>query len=171
MEVHNPFFMRAEERPMNLSYEALIPFQNLTLRNGAKFEQWKQAKTQYIEDLSNEKQTFHIDDTVTAIMDILESFSLQQQENHVFLGRGVFSPCVRRHVVDGRKIPMVLPAFPAKSVNTEDKVLGSRPDLGEELALDRLNDLCTRISQVYEPGATVLIATDGVCYNGKVHCA
>lgn len=107
------------------------------------------------------------DRIVDAIFDILESFSLQQQGNTVFLGREVFSPRVYRHVAAGRKIPMVLPAFPAKSVNTTDKVLGSYPDLGEELALDRLNDLCTRIQKVYEPGAMVLIATDGACYNGK----
>lgn len=104
----------------------------------------------------------------TAIFDILESFSLQQQGNDVFLGREVFGPCVRRHIAAGRRIPMVLPAFPAKSVNTTDKVLGPSPDFGEELALDRLNDLCTRIQNVYEPGAMILIATDGACYNGNV---
>ncbi|TDZ27410.1 Spore wall maturation protein DIT1 [Colletotrichum spinosum] len=60
---------------------------------------------------------------------------------------------------------MVLPAFPAKSINCVDKVLGTSPDLGEELALDRLNDLCCRIRKVYNPGAVVLIATDGACYN------
>ncbi|KAF4824966.1 Spore wall maturation protein DIT1 [Colletotrichum siamense] len=60
---------------------------------------------------------------------------------------------------------MVLPAFPAKSINRVDKVLGPHPDLGEELALDRLNDLCSQIQNVYAPGARVLIATDGACYN------
>ncbi|KAM5343378.1 hypothetical protein ACJ41O_011915 [Fusarium nematophilum] len=99
-------------------------------------------------------------------MDLLESFSLQQQGNDVFLGRDVFSPRVRRHVAAGRKIPMVLPAFPAKSINVVEKVLGTRPDFGEELALERLNDLCSRIQKVYMPGAMVLIATDGACYNG-----
>ncbi|KAM5367387.1 hypothetical protein ACJZ2D_010032 [Fusarium nematophilum] len=106
-----------------------------------------------------------IDTTVTLIMDLLESFSLQQQGNDVFLGRDVFSPRVRRHVAAGRKIPMVLPAFPAKSINVVEKVLGTRPDFGEELALERLNDLCSRIQKVYMPGAMVLIATDGACYN------
>ncbi|TDZ26084.1 Spore wall maturation protein DIT1 [Colletotrichum orbiculare MAFF 240422] len=60
---------------------------------------------------------------------------------------------------------MVLPAFPAKSINCVGKVLGTVPDLGEELALDRLNDLCCRIRKVYNPGAVVLVATDGACYN------
>lgn len=106
-------------------------------------------------------------DIVSSIMDILEKFSLQQHGNAHFLGRDVFSPCVNRHVVAGRRIPMVLPAFPAKSINRVDKVLGPHPDLGEELALERLNDLCSQIQNVYAPGATVLIATDGACYNGR----
>jgi hypothetical protein len=108
-----------------------------------------------------------LDRTVACIMDILENFGLQQQGNDVFLGRDVFSPRVRRHVTAGHTVPMVLPAFPAKSINRVDKVLGTMPDLGEELALDRLNDLCSRIAKIYPPGAMVLIATDGACYNGK----
>ncbi|KAK7718196.1 hypothetical protein SLS57_006071 [Botryosphaeria dothidea] len=60
---------------------------------------------------------------------------------------------------------MVLPSFPWKSINRIDKVLGTEPDLGEELALARVNDLCRSVQQVYEPGAMVVIATDGLCYN------
>lgn len=115
----------------------------------------------------SEETTLTIDQTVSLIMDILESLSRQQQGNSVFVGREVFSPRVRRHVAAQRKIPMVLPAFPAKSINCVDKVLGPSPDFGEELALDRLNDLCCRIQKVYTPGALLLIATDGACYNGN----
>ncbi|KAJ3538272.1 hypothetical protein NM208_g5975 [Fusarium decemcellulare] len=107
----------------------------------------------------------HVEGIVSSIMSILEGFSLQQQGNDVFLGARIFSPLVRRHVTAGSKIPMVLPAFPAKSINVVEKVLGPSPDLGEELALDRLNDLCSRIQKIYAPGAMVLIATDGACYN------
>ncbi|KAJ3492685.1 hypothetical protein NLG97_g5216 [Lecanicillium saksenae] len=119
-----------------------------------------------IEDVKAETRS-KIDKTVTSIMDILETFSLQQHGNNTFMGRDVFSPRVRRHVAAGRKITMVLPAFPAKSINVVDKVMGTRPDFGEELALDRLHDLCSQIGRVYEPGAKVIIATDGACYNGK----
>ncbi|KAG9195582.1 hypothetical protein G6011_00703 [Alternaria panax] len=111
------------------------------------------------------QQNSQVDEIVAAIMDVIEKFSLQQHGNDVFMGREVFSPRVRRHVSEHQRIPMVLPAFPAKSINTQDKVLGDSPDLGEELALDRLNDLCTQIGQIYEPGAMVVIATDGACYN------
>ncbi|KAH6622477.1 Pyoverdine/dityrosine biosynthesis protein-domain-containing protein [Boeremia exigua] len=139
---HDPAFLRPD-------------LKNGTLRNDRPSDS---------EEVLN-KQGFKVDEIVTAIMKILEKFSLQQHGNDVFMGKEVFSPRVHRHVSAGRRIPMVLPAFPAKSINVQDKVLGSSPDLGEELALDRLNDLCTQIGQVYEPGATVLVATDGACYN------
>ncbi|WQF89193.1 Putative isocyanide synthase/Spore wall maturation protein DIT1 [Colletotrichum destructivum] len=126
---------------------------------------YSEAKVNNDDCTKKESETQSVDKTVTLIMDVIERFSLQQHGNDVFFGRQVFSPHVLRHVAEGRRIPMVLPAFPAKSINCVDKVFGPQPDLGEELALDRLNDLCSQIQRVYKPGATVLIATDGACYN------
>lgn len=156
--------------PRRLSSDHTLMRDTLIALRRASFKEANRTKTSTIiavtEDVTKEP-TEDIDQVVTAIMDILEKFSLQQHGNNTFMGRDVFSPRVRRHVVAGRKIPMVLPAFPAKSINVIDKVLGASPDLGEELALDRLNDLCSQIGQIYKPGAMVLIATDGACYNGK----
>lgn len=39
------------------------------------------------------------------------------------------------------------------------------PDLGEELALGRLQSLCEDIQDVYLPGAFVTITSDGLVYN------
>ena len=55
---------------------------------------------------------------------------------------------------------MVLPAFPAKSPSRR-KTLSHLPDYGEELGLSNLNDLCSRITQFYEPGVKILICSDG----------
>ena len=44
---------------------------------------------------------------------------------------------------------------------------GALPDLGEELALARLHNLCEDIGKVYEHGAQVTIATDGLVFNGE----
>jgi pyoverdine/dityrosine biosynthesis protein Dit1 len=63
---------------------------------------------------------------------------------------------------------MILPAFPFKSPNARDKVLGNMPDFGEELALSHLNGLCQNIADVYEPGANVYISSDGLVYNGEL---
>lgn len=57
-------------------------------------------------------------------------------------------------------IEMLLPAFPAKSPN-QQKVLGTLPDLGEEIALTFLQQLCDDIRQVYTPGARLKICADG----------
>jgi pyoverdine/dityrosine biosynthesis protein Dit1/AcrR family transcriptional regulator len=57
-------------------------------------------------------------------------------------------------------IEMLLPAFPAKSPNPQ-KVLGTLPDLGEEIALTFLQQLCADIRQVYAPGVRVKICADG----------
>lgn len=63
---------------------------------------------------------------------------------------------------------MVLPAFPFKSPNNDSKVLGTVPDKGEEIALAHLNGICESIKEVYEPGADITIASDGIVYNGKI---
>jgi pyoverdine/dityrosine biosynthesis protein Dit1 len=57
-------------------------------------------------------------------------------------------------------IPMVLPAFPAKSPN-RDKTLSHLPDLGDKLALRSLHGMCDQIRAIYEPGAELMICSDG----------
>ena len=48
-----------------------------------------------------------------------------------------------------------------------EKVLGTLPDLGEENALMHLNGLYESIAEIFEPGAELLIASDGLVYNGN----
>ena len=51
-------------------------------------------------------------------------------------------------------------------VNTTTKVLGRNPDLGEVLALSRLNQICEDIQGLYSPGAEIHVATDGLVFDG-----
>jgi pyoverdine/dityrosine biosynthesis protein Dit1 len=60
----------------------------------------------------------------------------------------------------GAPLLFTLPAFPCKSPNPR-KVLGHLPDLGELLSLRFLQRLCTDLTAVYEPGARMLICSDG----------
>ncbi|EFQ34127.1 pyoverdine/dityrosine biosynthesis protein [Colletotrichum graminicola] len=106
-----------------------------------------------------------IDATVDAILRLLVSFSDLPSDGSDFHTKESFGPHARQYVAAKRQIEMVLPAFPGKSKNTAEKVLGHLPDLGEEIALARLHDLCRQIKQLYEPGAKMIIATDGACYN------
>lgn len=61
-------------------------------------------------------------------------------------------------------IIFVLPAFPAKSPNPA-KVLSALPDMAEQLSLEFLNGLCKRIQQIYSPGASVILCSDGRVFN------
>lgn len=104
----------------------------------------------------------------TKVMQVLKSYSINCN------GPGVgsrdveaFLPTIATFVEKQEPVRMVLPAFPFKSPNSQDKVMGILPDLGEELALKHLNALCQNVTQVYEPGAEVHITSDGLVYNGK----
>ncbi len=75
---------------------------------------------------------------------------------------------VIRAMVEVRSpIVMVLPAFPAKSAN-DQKTFGPMPDLGELLALKKLNRTCEAIRRIYSPGAAVIICSDGRVFNDLV---
>ena len=69
-------------------------------------------------------------------------------------------PKLHYYISQGQPVHLILPAFPAKSPNPH-KVLGTLPDLGEEIALTFLQSLCDDIRQVYAPGARISICADG----------
>jgi hypothetical protein len=57
--------------------------------------------------------------------------------------------------------------FHKESPNNKTKVLGILPDLGEELALKRLDGIASAIDAIYEHGAEIHITSDGLVYNGQ----
>jgi len=67
---------------------------------------------------------------------------------------------IERFVRLGQPLLLTLPSFPCKSPNLR-KVLGRLPDYGELLALRSLQRLCADIGTVYQPGARLLICSDG----------
>ncbi|KAJ5613830.1 hypothetical protein N7528_007484 [Penicillium herquei] len=72
---------------------------------------------------------------------------------------------LRYFVSNNEEINFVIPAYPFKSPNHEEKVLGPSPDVGERLSLEHLNSLGARITQIYPTGAQITIVSDGCCYN------
>ncbi|KAJ5114002.1 Pyoverdine biosynthesis [Penicillium angulare] len=100
------------------------------------------------------------------ILKIIESYGVDYEKTgESWKGLESFVSTVMGQVERQEPIRMILPAFPFKSPNARDKVLGVLPDLGEELALAHLNGLCENIGQVYKPGADVYISSDGLVYN------
>ncbi|ARZ71214.1 pyoverdine biosynthesis protein PvcA [Streptomyces albireticuli] len=67
---------------------------------------------------------------------------------------------IRQFTQAGEPVVLTLPGFPCKSPNPA-KVLGHLPDEGERLSLGFLDRLCARVGEVYEPGARMLICSDG----------
>jgi hypothetical protein len=106
--------------------------------------------------------------TAIAVLKVIESYGVNfEKTGESWQGLTSFIPTVVEQVKKREPVRMILPAFPFKSPNARDKVLGVMPDLGEELALYHLNSLCENIGRVYEPGADVYISSDGLVYNGK----
>lgn len=66
-----------------------------------------------------------------------------------------------------KKIQLILPAYPAKSGNSE-KTHSPLPDLGEVESLRRLQALTEEISAIYEIGAEVIICSDGRVFSDLV---
>ncbi|KAL2272067.1 hypothetical protein VTJ83DRAFT_1438 [Remersonia thermophila] len=75
-------------------------------------------------------------------------------------GQPYFAKRVRHFTSRNMPIQLCLPAFPCKSANT-DKVTGTNPDRGEELALERLHSFIEAVERVYSPGAKLWIISDG----------
>ncbi|KAH8807447.1 putative pyoverdine/dityrosine biosynthesis protein [Xylogone sp. PMI_703] len=99
------------------------------------------------------------------ILDIIENYGVREETSQPCMAKENFLPVVLNRVRKEEPISLVLPAFPFKSPNRKSKVLGNLPDLGEEIALATLQNLCNNIRQVYEHGAKVIITSDGFVYN------
>ncbi|KAF5636745.1 ABC1 transport [Fusarium tjaetaba] len=109
-----------------------------------------------------------VSETSNRILDVILEYSLHKFDSTEELhsaGRPKFLAVVSRFVRSQQKVVMCLPAFPFKSANKVEKVLGNLPDKAEELALARLNSICVTIGQFYEPGAELTIISDGLVYN------
>ncbi|OKL58068.1 hypothetical protein UA08_06627 [Talaromyces atroroseus] len=116
---------------------------------------------------------FEYDPTEVApkVVEVLRAFSLHIRKEGSHEGYGkVFDSVfdrVKAYIAENAPITMVLPAFPWKNPNL-DKVIGSGPDLGEELGLSRLNDICQEISRFYVYGARLMLICDVPVYNDVV---
>ncbi len=97
-----------------------------------------------------------------SIVDLFDSYLRYQGKDDKWAaqGRAYFTERVRHFTAQNAQIEFCLPAFPCKSSNL-DKVTGSDPDQGEELALQRLHGFVEAIEHVYAPGAKLWVISDG----------
>ncbi|MFC6300962.1 L-tyrosine/L-tryptophan isonitrile synthase family protein [Pseudomonas sp. CCM 7893] len=79
-------------------------------------------------------------------------------------------PRILSFVNANQPIEFILPAFPAKSPSPK-KVLGCLPDMAEKISLTFLNELCTRITRLYKPGAKLIICSDGRVFGDLIRAS
>jgi pyoverdine/dityrosine biosynthesis protein Dit1 len=110
-----------------------------------------------------------VTETSSKILAIIFEYALNKFDDSVerlTLGIPKFLQVIDKFILADEQLKMCLPAFPFKSANKIYKVLGTLPDKAEELALERLYTMCTRIQEIYDPGAKLTIISDGLVYNG-----
>lgn len=88
------------------------------------------------------------------IKDLWESFGMKAFKNKL-----------ARFIISNQAIAMVLPAFPFKNSDRNNKVIGILPDMGEALALTNLNAFAIEVSKTYPPGCKILVISDGRVFN------
>jgi len=118
-----------------------------------------------VTEMSNE--VAHLSNRILDIVFLYALNKFSDTQERLVAGRPRFLSVISAFVAAGRPVKMCLPAFPFKSANKVYKVLGSLPDKAEELALARLNTMCSRIQDLYAPGAKLTIVSDGLVYNGE----
>ncbi len=113
--------------------------------------------------------------TCARILDILLAHRrgdiVQNKENVADAAHFAAQLAQLRPLVEARTpIIFTLPAFPCKSPN-RNKVLGALPDMAERLSLRFLQQLCDAVTQIYAPGAQILICSDGHVFGDLIHVA
>lgn len=83
-------------------------------------------------------------------------------------GREVFFRNLEFFVSRGLPIEAVLPAFPCKSSNP-DKVSGTVPDKGEELAIKQIINFVNLVRDIYPPGMKFFIVSDGHVFSDCIN--
>ncbi|OTA98115.1 hypothetical protein M426DRAFT_17741 [Hypoxylon sp. CI-4A] len=105
-------------------------------------------------------------ETASRILSIISRYKLAKDTLLAKSNDGVnFLAQIYSRVAANEPLLMCLPAFPFKSPNTSTKVLGRLPDKAEEFGLAHLNGLCASIGDIYAPGASLMIVSDGLVYN------
>ena len=108
--------------------------------------------------------------SISYIYTLMKQYSLVWDENGTDPAAYLQIPLMQQVqylLNQGQKLVFILPAFPAKSPN-RNKTLGDLPDYAEVLALQNLQSLCDKISEVYTPGCELIICSDGRVFSDVV---
>ena len=173
---HSEKFQDATEVPIIVEAPNLAPTSEIVRADSVEITANGNASTQHEQNSVNSNGISAFNSGIPSnernmayeILQVIERYGVDYEKSGgSWKGLESFVPTVVERVKRQEPIRMILPAFPFKSPNARDKVLGIMPDFGEELALAHLNGLCENIAQVYKQGAEIYISSDGLVYNGK----
>ncbi|KAI1357745.1 Clavaminate synthase-like protein [Xylaria arbuscula] len=110
--------------------------------------------------------TKSITDRAQAAAAILNRYRIEyKRDEDIPLSIKTSQKQIERFLENNEAIRLVIPAFPFKSPNRSEKVLGTLPDEAERLALLHLNGLCLAVEDAAECNAYLTIVSDGITYN------
>lgn len=106
----------------------------------------------------------------TVTSNILDQFEHFRQpatniDQYDKVGKPLLAERIDSFVSKNQPIQFAMLGFPFKSSNTRDKVLSPYPDMGEKLTMDNFNAMNQRVQNVYKPGFTISILSDGLVFN------
>lgn len=105
--------------------------------------------------------------TALKVLQVVETYgSRYGQGDATWRGLSAYLPLVKKQIAGGKPIQLLFSGFPFKLPLASGQVLGQTPDLGEQLALEHLNGICSNIGTIYDKGAKIDICSNGLLYNG-----
>ncbi|WP_281560784.1 L-tyrosine/L-tryptophan isonitrile synthase family protein [Thalassomonas sp. RHCl1] len=119
--------------------------------------------------LAKDKAGFDKSAIAAQLLPVIQSY-LVADEQDKFIGQGDALLLKQLHYFIEQDLPLefILPGFPCKSPNDVDKSFSTMPDYGEVRAIQRLDEFCLRLNEIYPQGSRVTILSDGTTFSDIV---
>lgn len=104
---------------------------------------------------------------IPQLLDVFETFMMPRTtiDQYQEKGKPLLFDKMSQFVNKNKPIEFVMLGFPFKSTNIRDKVIGIKPDMGEELTLSNFKRFDREIRKIHEPGVVINMVSDGYVFN------
>lgn len=105
--------------------------------------------------------------TIEQVLKVFQGFRAEPTaiDQYEQKGKAILAEKMNQYIASGDPIEFRMLGFPFKSRNTRDKVIGTLPDLAEQLTLDHFVEFNKKVKQVYAPGVKMILVSDGLIFN------
>lgn len=104
---------------------------------------------------------------IDQVLDIFDDFRMDPTpiDEYDSVGKERLKQQMLLYINAGVPIEFRMLGYPFKSNNIRDKVIGTLPDLGEQLSLENFMEFHRRVQEVYTPGVRITLISDGIVFN------